>query len=192
MILVVGSVVGYPLVASAQASNGEAAANSLGETSLARHQGFTGGFSLGAGFMSSGGCAVCGSTGGFAIDASVGWFVNRRVALMLEVSALSTAEIDPTTGPLAVATSSAMQAVTVQYWASPAFWIEGGLGYTRLLAATPIATGDAGGGGMSIGAGYEILHRGSFGLDARGRLVHADIEGTGFNSFAFLVGLNWY
>ena len=165
-------------------------------TPLDRHDGFMIGFSLGAGSTRNA-CAACDGLGAVGLDASVGWFLNRRVALTYDVFALATASrnTDVTTVDEIhlESAANAMGSLAVQYWLRPRIWLKGGIGYARLLRATPFGTNEQGGGGMTLGAGYELVRgRGNFVLDIRGRLSHADIAGVPLDNFALLVGMNWY
>jgi len=200
--VIVALLASHPWPAAAQSNNPTplrvSQTNSVEATPLDRHDGFMIAFSLGAGSVRNGPCQTCDGIGAVGIDGSVGWFLNQRVALMYDVFALATASTinanEIGVGEIRLeSTANAMGSLAVQYWLTPAFWLKGGLGYARLLQATPFGTGQQGGGGMTLGAGYELLRgRGNFVLDVRGRLSHADIAGVPLDNVAILVGLNWY
>jgi len=201
-LVIMALLAGHPLPAAAQSNNPTSVqasqTNSVGASSLDRHEGFMIAFSLGGGSVRNGACQTCDGFGAVGVDGSVGWFLNQRVALMYDAFALATASTidvnDIAVGETRLeSTANAMGSLAVQYWLTPAFWVKGGLGYARLLRATPFGTGEQGGGGVTLGAGYELLRgRGNFVLDVRGLLSHADIVDVPLDSVAVLIGFSWY
>jgi hypothetical protein len=170
---------GTPVPALAQAGQANPSASSLDS-----HEGLMIGFSLGGGAVRSSACEACDMPNGAAVDASLGWFVNPRLAVMLDVFALTTADagINETTGLLyGQSTANALAGVGVQYWPAPRFWVKGSVGYAKLLVATVLGSGEASGGGMTLGAGVEVLQRGRFAIDLQGRLSHSEILVRGVN-----------
>ncbi len=88
--------------------------------------------------------------------------------------------------------------IALQYWATPKVWIKAGLVSSHLALDIGGETVDeTKGGGILAAAGYELLQRGNFIMDAQLRLVTADHEEDGYlvsstNSIGVLLGLNWY
>jgi hypothetical protein len=159
-------------------------------SAMASHQGLLLGISLGGGAMISNLCEQCRSAKGIAIDNSVGWFLSPRFALMYDMTGVVTASF-------AVAGAHILQSAALQYWPHEDFWLKGGIGVAKLLVATPVGEGKTSGGGMTLAAGYEFHHSGSYATDMQLRFAHGSFDGAEgesieVDSMNILLGFNWY
>ncbi len=156
---------------------------------LDHHRGFMFAFSLGGGGTVLEDCSGCGSAKGVAVDASLGWFLHRRFALMYDANAIVGV------GPFS-ATGMGLQSVALQYWPHESFWVKVGVGAARLIQVTVISEAELDGGGGTLAAGYEFHHAGSFAMDVQLRGSHGSFgrgDGKlGVNTFGALVGLRWH
>ena len=151
------------------------------------------GLSLGAGGISAENCGfVCG--GGFSGEFHVGGMITPRLALMGDFWGVFHPWSDAAGSATTIHTISSF---ALQHWVSPIVWLKGGIGFGRMQLV------DESGGGYTyaeetglavMGAvGVEVLQLADFALDLQFRLGRGfyDIGGDG-NSYAFMVGLNWY
>jgi len=188
MLMLAAALLCVPCTVAAQTDPTDSVQETATDARWNEHGGFTINFGLGAGWVSAGGCGACGEVGGLAVDSSIGWFWGPRVALLFDVFALTTSQYE-----IVTSTANAMSAFAVQFWVTPRFWVKGGVGYDSFMAATFLGTARTGGGGMTLGAGYEILHGGgNFGFDVHLRLSSADIGDINLINFAVLAGFNWH
>ena len=156
------------------------------------------GFSLGLGGMSDSGgsieCINCNYgtlSGEFA--AHLGGFVAPRVALLAELQfnaqTLSTDGRDDT---LLVQTGF-MGAV--QYWATPRFWLKGGLGFAHLTIDDSYFSMTVDNGvAIMAAAGYELASSRAFSVDLQGRVLNGMYSGIDENITAYTIGVgaNWF
>jgi len=175
-----------------------AVAGAQGQTTPpAPRQGLVVGFGLGGGHVELD-CVDCGDVIEAASgDFHIGGMLTPRLALMFDGWSM-VAQEDFLTASHTITTAAA------QYWVLPRLWIKGGLGiaqarwrwdgiFVDLEDETKVVPG------MMLGAGYELLVKGSFALDVQLRY------GTGFYSeeeddtfevkahnVAVQVGFNWY
>ncbi len=157
------------------------------------HRGFLIGFSLGGGAVTTEGCDSCEMRPGLAVDASMGWFLSRRFALLYDTNGL-VGILSSGFGSTAVV----LQAAAVQYWPHRDVWLKLGIGVGRRLESTLLQEPtDEWGGGGTFAAGYEFHHDGRFNMDFHLRATHVSFDkeggGTyGVNTFIGVVGFHWY
>jgi len=114
----------------------------------------------------------------------MGWFLNERTAIYLN----SVGQIYQDNGK-----DRSFEGIipTVQYWASPKWWIGGGYGAaldTKVLYKNGDSRKTNWGRGVIVSTGYEVLQRSKWALDIQSRLFmgHVDLdeggklEGTNF------------
>jgi hypothetical protein len=141
------------------------------------------GVSVGAGVMNPTGCGGCEPAGGLALDAAIGVFLTRRLALVGDVFAVASDQ-----GGIRFASGVAVLAA--QYWVMPALWLRGGAGMARLQVSEGPGADSA--LGVSAAIGHELLREGGFRLDVRARAAHGSYEIGGVSSFALLLAGSWY
>jgi hypothetical protein len=160
---------------------------------LDHHRRFMIGFSLGGGAITGEVCEGCAMGGGIAVDGSIGWFVHRRVAVMYDATA-AVGAFSTGFGTAGVG----VQGVAVQYWPLSNVWLKVSVGATQLISSSVLGVPENKvGGGGTLGAGYEFHQNGNFNMDIQLRVSHASFDqddGTniGIDTFAGLVGVNWY
>lgn len=163
-------------------------------------EGFTIGFGLGFGGMSSDSnvtdCSNCDyEPAAVGLDFHLGGMVNHRLALMGEY--WGTFQSVEQSGRTVLGQS--MLLFAAQYWVTPQLWIKGGIGIAQLSESYDDGfegdTLEIDDGGAMMGAlGYEILSSDRFSLDLQGRLGSASYDGIGDNITAGTIslGVNWY
>jgi hypothetical protein len=154
-------------------------------------QGLVLGFGLGFGALSAEGCGdVCG--GAFSAEGHIGGMLNPQLALVFD--AWTTVHPIPNTD---TDTTNTLFTGALQFWVTPIFWLKGGvgLGYTHQDSANFGQLTSATGTALMGAGGIEILQRWNFALDLQARLGHtfySQADGGDVNTFAFMVGFNWY
>ena len=151
------------------------------------------GFGLGGGSISADACGdVCG--GGFSGEFHIGGMVNPRLALMGDFWGV----FHPWDlgGGYSATTAHSISSFALQYWVTPIVWLKGGIGIGRMQLIDESGGGTFGdetGLALMGGAGVEVVQIANFALDLQVRLGHGFYSGGGdVNTFAFMVGLNWY
>jgi len=162
---------------------------------LDHHHGFMVGASLGLASAVVEGCNDCTLEPGISVDAALGWFLSRRLALMLE-----------TTGTVALFSLSSdfggfgmgLTGPAVQYWPRDRVWVKVGVGFAEMQAFTARrGAGVETGGGGTLAVGYEFHQRGNFAMDVQLRATHGSYhpaggEFSGADAFTGVVGAHWY
>ncbi|HUH01329.1 MAG TPA: hypothetical protein VML75_04995 [Kofleriaceae bacterium] len=160
-------------------------------------EGFTLGFGLGFGGMSSdSNVTSCGNCdyepAAIGLDFHLGGMVNHRLALLGEVWGTGQA-VEQSGRTVLIQT---MWMFAAQYWVTPQLWIKGGIGVAQLTASYDDGFEDEidTGGGLMGALGYEILSSDRFSLDLQGRLGSASYDRIGDNITAGTIslGINWY
>ena len=160
------------------------------------HKGLMLGFSIGGGSASIEGCSACDLEPGISADASVGWFLSRRFALMVDSTA-TVALFSRSSGFGSF--GFGLSSLALQYWPHEDFWLKVGVGSAQLTSASVGGTGvgtETGGGG-TLAAGYEFHHDRAFAMDFQLRATHGSFHPAnekleGVNTFVGLVGFHWY
>jgi len=161
------------------------------------HTGFTFGASIGGGTASIEGCGSCKLEPGIAVDASVGWFVHRRVAVMADSTAIvALFSLSSGFGSFGFGLTS----LAVQYWPHEQVWLKAGVGVAQLssLSLGGSGSGFQQGGGGTLAVGYEVHHERGFSMDVQLRATHGSFDSnalgqvTGVDSFVGLLGFRWY
>jgi hypothetical protein len=149
-------------------------------------QGLVVGFSVGGGEMVNTDCDNCESLAGFAFDFSIGGMLSPQLAIVYDAFGVIRVEND-------AALTNATNTVAAQYWVTPIVWIKGGVGLSlvRLEFGNGFADEEYG-FGVTAGAGVELIHSDTFGLDLSGRVSHGTFDGGGLSNGAVLVGFHWY
>jgi hypothetical protein len=153
-------------------------------------QGLVLGFGLGFGGLSAQDCGdVCG--GGLSAEGHIGGMLNPQMAL--EFDAWTTVHPIPNSN---VDTTSTLFTGALQFWVTPIIWLKGGIGLGYTHQDSPFANLTSATGAAIMGAGgVELIQRWNFALDLQARIGHtfySQADGGDVNTFAFMVGLNWY
>lgn len=89
--------------------------------------------------------------------------------------------------------------LALQYWATPRFWLKGGLGTSRLSYRVLGETRETAKGTAVLAAvGYELFHRTDYALDVQLRLTGASYEEPFFEKYekassgALALSFTWY
>jgi hypothetical protein len=148
------------------------------------------GFGAGIGGISASDCGdVCGVVG--SGEFHIGGMLNPRLALVADFWAnlRNSASIDATVW-------NGIYTGALQYWLTDMFWLKGGMGLGHMQLtdnASSVAFGDEWGFALMGAGGVEVMQSPNFALDLQARLGHGFFsQGGDVNSFAFMVGLNWY
>jgi len=143
------------------------------------------GFAVGGGSIIADECSTCG--GGGALEFHIGGMVNPRLGVMGEVWGIGR----PVNGGTL---SNGVLLGAVQYWATPMFWLKGGLGVGNISFEDDVTGESVGESALAIagGAGIEIIQSYNFALDLQFRVSHTWVPFGGASNVAFLVGFNWY
>jgi hypothetical protein len=174
------ALAGVPATAAAQPAPGHQPAEF-------QRDGFLIGFGLGGGAIVPD-CNGCESLDGPGVEIHIGGMLTPQVGLMFDTSVVVASFDDGSS------INHNVYALAVQYWASPRFWLKGGLGLGQLSAD------DSSGSRVLVsdqqlallGAlGYEVYQGRSFALDLSLRLGIVKYEATVTN-VAFMLGFNWY
>ena len=151
------------------------------------------GFSLGGGGISADQCGiVCG--GGFSGEFHIGGMVNPRLALMGDFWGV----FHPWSDAAGSATTiHSISSFAIQYWVTPIIWLKGGMGFGRMQLVDESSGGftfaEETGLALMGGGGVEVLQMANFALDLQLRFGHGFYDqGGDVNTYAFMVGLNWY
>lgn len=150
------------------------------------------GFGLGGGKISADNCGiVCG--GAFMLDLRLGGMVNPRLALMGDYWGAFRSFGDASGDG---STVHSILTFAAQYWVTDMVWIKGGIGGGRMQLVDETAgvlVGEETGFAVQGGAGIELVQSHNFALDLQLRLGRGFYsEGGDVNSFALMVGFNWY
>ena len=149
----------------------------------AERHGFLIGFTLGGGALD---CEGCESSGAGAFGFHLGGSVRPRLALAADIFGVTHDE--------ALEGRHSYQVLgMLQFWPSSRLWIGGGLGYGQ----NEIVVGSTSEWGpekfaFAFDAGFELVQRGKFALDLRGRYGRTSSTPVATEHVVALVGFTWY
>ncbi len=159
---------------------------------LDRHRGFMASAGLGLGVPVMSGCDGCDLMPGLVMGGSLGWFVHRRVALMVD----STAIVALFSGGALGSVGFGLTSLAVQVWPHENFWVKVGVGGAQVTALSLGAgSGLETGGGGTLAVGWDFHHGRRHGLDLQLRASHGsfhDQDLDGVDAFVGMVGVHWY
>lgn len=72
------------------------------------------------------------------------------------------------------------------------FFLKGGLGFARVEVDTGLGSGDEGGVGVQLGAGYDIGFGGRFAVTPFGNFLLGSFDGGNTNILQLGLGVHWY
>jgi len=148
----------------------------------AERRGFLIGFAIGGGALD---CSGCPSSSGLAFSYHLGGPLTERVTLAADVFGVNNS------GGFEQYSSYQLLALA-QYWVSPRFWVGGGVGYGQDWTdiGNPSRFGPAK-VAFAVLTGVELVQRGKFALDLRGRYGRTSSSPASDHLVA-LVGFTWY
>jgi hypothetical protein len=163
---------------------------------LDHHEGFVIGASIGPGFTVLHGCeSSCELEPGLAVAAYMGWFLHRRVALVVDTNAaVAVFSLSSGFGSFGFG----LTGIGAQYWPLERVWFKAAIGVAQMVSAGIGGAADIG-GGMTLAAGWELHQSNGFTMDLQARASHGefdasdpiDDEVTAVDTFAATFGLNW-
>ena len=147
------------------------------------------GVGLGIGGISASDCGdTCGVAG--ALEMHLGGMINPRLALMGDVwfNGRSVPNSD-------VSVVHTIYTFAAQYWATENLWLKGGIGGGNMHVSSDSVgdLGDEDGLAIMVAGGVEFLQLYNFAMDAQLRFGHGFYsEGGDVNSWALMIGFNWF